>query len=85
MVTGQVLREIPYRSDLCDFSFHIRPAEALMGVTTRAFSLDQEHLSHSEFTLIIVPTCLPVVPTAGAWGAVGSRRRQGKLGWGSTQ
>lgn len=33
-----------------------------MGVTTRAFSLDQEHLSHSEFTLIIVPTCPPWFP-----------------------
>lgn len=62
MVTGQVLREIPYQSDLCDFSFHIHPAEALMGVTTRAFSLDQEHLICSEFSLIIVPPCFPVVP-----------------------
>lgn len=47
--------------------------------------MDQEHLSHSELNLIIVPACFSVVPIAGAWGGIGYRRRQWKLGWVNTQ
>lgn len=47
--------------------------------------MNQEHLSHSEFNLIIVRACFSVIPAARAWGGIGYRRRQEEAGWGSTQ